>query len=128
MNDTNSTGQPAALPGLAEATAIAARIPWRFVSHMSGDREHALMHRNEELNLQCETITKYRHGVPGKARRYFYVNENRSPIFESLPALLDAYPLIRQLAGVTYPPNTQGLVTPGTGPSPEKGADSRRRQ
>lgn len=110
MNDTNSTGQPAALPGLAEATgsesaAIAARIPWRFVSHMSGDREHALMHRNEELNLQCETITKYRHGVPGKARRYFYVNEKRSPIFESLPALLDAYPLIRQLAGVTYPPN-----------------------
>lgn len=110
MNDTNSTGQPAALPGLAEATgsesaAIAARIPWRLVSHMSGDREHALMHRNEELNLQCETITKYRHGVPGKARRYFYVNEKRSPIFESLPALLDAYPLIRQLAGVTYPPN-----------------------
>ena len=72
MNDTNSTGQPAALPGLAvaagsESGAIAARIPWRFVLHMSGDREHALMHRNEELNLQCETITKYRHGVPGKA-------------------------------------------------------------
>ena len=62
----------------------------------------------ESLNLQCETITKYRRGVPGKAKRYFYVNEKKSPIFDTLPALLDAYPLIRQLAEVTYPPNISG--------------------
>ena len=85
-----------------DSSDIAKIIPWEFRSHMSGDKEHAMMHRNDELNLQCETITKYRNGVPGKARRHFYVNEKKSPIFNSLIELLDAYPLIRQLAEATY--------------------------
>ena len=112
---TDTTSQPSpheapaslALGSCSESAAIAARIQWSFASHMSCEKEHAMMHRNEELNLQCETITKYRRGVPGKAKRYFYVNEKKSPIFDTLPALLDAYPLIRQLAEVTYPPNTK---------------------
>lgn len=105
-NSSTAGAKPALdVPAGSESAAIAARIPWRFASHMSGEKEHAIMHRNEELNLQCETITKYRRGVPGKARRYFYVNEKKSPIFDTLPALLDAYPLIRQLAEVTYSPN-----------------------
>ena len=121
MNDTNSTGQPAALPGLAEATGsesalIAKQIPLRFSSHMSTEKEHALMLFNKELNLACETITKYRNGIPGKARRYFYVNEKKSPIFDTLPALLEAYPLLRQLAAALWPPNSPSADRPPRGP------------
>ena len=111
--NTDTTSQPSpneapaslALGSGSESALIAKQIPWRFSSHMSTEKEHALMLFNKELNLACETITKYRNGIPGKARRYFYVNEKKSPIFNTLPALLEAYPLLRELAAALWPPN-----------------------
>lgn len=82
---------------------VARRVPFKMVSHMAMTTEHALMHRNEALNINCETITKYRNGSPGKAKRWFYINEKGSKEFETLADCLNANPLVGQLAEATYP-------------------------
>ena len=86
-------------------SAVSKRVPFKFVSHMSGEKEHLMMHHNEDLNINCETVTKRnkRSGEFGKSSNLFYVAKPGTRNFKTLAALLNAVPLLGQLAEVTYP-------------------------
>lgn len=83
---------------------VSKRIPFKFQSHLNGGKEHVLTRYNEPLNIVWEAVTKYRNGKPGNAKQFLYVNDKKSKTFSTLKELLNANPLIGQLAEATYKP------------------------
>jgi hypothetical protein len=57
---------------------IAKRVPFKMVCHLNCGTEHVLEYLNEELNIACVIVTKYRNGNPGEATKTFGINERRA--------------------------------------------------
>jgi hypothetical protein len=115
-----STKQKAAVKqetggGCPEATcsALAARIPFRMLMHMSGDKEHRGRYTCEKLGIGHE----YHHpakdgyvktGPRVKVKKWFYREEPKdAPCYPTLRELLEADPELRERAEAAYPPNDQ---------------------
>jgi len=94
---------------MSRANEVAKRIPFCMTSHLSTERYHTGAYANEELGIGYE----YHHpakdgyiktGPKVKVTRHYYMESPKdSPTFPTLAALLDANPVIRQLAESLYP-------------------------
>jgi hypothetical protein len=94
---------------MSTANDVSKRIPFRMTFHVSGDKYHSGRYSNEPLGIGYE----YHHPAKGgyiktgpkvKVTRHYYMESPKeSPTFPTLAALLDANPLIRQLAESLYP-------------------------
>ena len=72
---------------------------------MCAGTQHALMHWNEEIQIVREQVTtEYKKSCKfGKPRVYYYMNTRKSKMYKTLDELLEANPLVRQLAESYYP-------------------------
>ena len=83
--------------------ALAKRIPFRMVTHMSCDTEHYLDYLNYDLNICCCITTPYRRGKPGKEKREFAINAKGATGYATMAELLAAHPEIATKAAKLYP-------------------------
>lgn len=99
--------------GCPEATcsALAARIPFKMLMHMSGDKCHSGRYTNEKLGIGHE----YHHpakdgyvktGPRVKVKKWFYRESPKdAPTYPTLRELLAADDELSERAEAAYPPN-----------------------
>lgn len=88
---------------------LAARIPFELISHVSLEKEHLLMYRNDALNINYEIATKMKNDDPGRSTRCFYVVKRHSKNYPSLAELFEKHPEVRGLAESLYPIAHEGV-------------------
>jgi hypothetical protein len=96
-------------------SALAARIPFRMLMHMSGDKAHSGRYTNEKLGIGHE----YHHpakdgyvktGPKVKVKKWFYRESPKdAPCYPTLCELLEADPELRERAESEYPPNVESI-------------------
>jgi hypothetical protein len=95
----------------ATCSALAARIPFKMLIHMSGDKAHSGRHTNEKLRIGHEYHHPAKDGYVKtrpkvKVKKWFYREEPKdAPCYPTLRELLEADPELRERAEAAYPPN-----------------------